>query len=94
MASVCATLAVEPITVVKPLSPSELPYTTTTESSAPHRPYYFSYAAGRFPGHLDRSHTETSDGTGNVKGKFILISILNHIFNKIRWCRFVFIRRS
>lgn len=43
-------------------------YYTTTTPQPPPRPYAFGYAAGRFPGHIDRTHTEISDGTGIVKG--------------------------
>lgn len=31
-------------------------------------PYAFGYAAGRFPGHIDRTHSEVSDGSGIVQG--------------------------
>lgn len=43
--------------------------TTTTEPPPP-RPYAFGYAAGRAPGHIDRTHSEVSDGTGVVKGRY------------------------
>lgn len=43
--------------------------TTTPEPLGPPRPYAFGYAAGRFPGHIDRTHSEISDGSGVVKGK-------------------------
>lgn len=43
--------------------------TTTTEPPPP-RPYAFGYAAGRALGHIDRTHTEVSDGTGVVRGKY------------------------
>ncbi|GLV38471.1 Cuticular protein 57A [Carabus blaptoides fortunei] len=36
----------------------------------PPKPYAFGYAAGRFPGHIDRTHTEISDGQGVVKGSY------------------------
>ncbi|XP_053695988.1 uncharacterized protein LOC128743438 isoform X2 [Sabethes cyaneus] len=36
----------------------------------PPRPYAFSYAAGRYPGHIDRTHSESSDGSGVVQGSF------------------------
>jgi hypothetical protein len=36
----------------------------------PPQPYSFSYTAGRYPGHVDRTHSETSDGTGTVRGKY------------------------
>lgn len=31
-------------------------------------PYAFSYAAGRFPGHVDRTHSETRDENGIIRG--------------------------
>lgn len=43
----------------------------------PPRPYVFSYSAGRFPGHADRSHTEVSDGSGVVKGTFSYVDPRN-----------------
>ncbi|CAH0549216.1 unnamed protein product [Brassicogethes aeneus] len=36
----------------------------------PPKPYAFGYAAGRFPGHIDRTHSEVSDGAGNVQGSY------------------------
>lgn len=45
----------------------------TPEPQVPPRPYAFGYAAGRFPGHIDRTHSEISDGSGVVKGKLILL---------------------
>jgi hypothetical protein len=36
----------------------------------PPQPYSFSYTAGRYPGHVDRTHSETSDGTGVIRGKY------------------------
>ena len=36
----------------------------------PPQPYSFSYTAGRYPGHVDRTHSETSDGSGTVRGKY------------------------
>lgn len=42
---------------------------TTTTEPPPHRPYLFSYAAGRYPGHVDREHSEVSDGSGTVRGE-------------------------
>nr|CAD7263827.1 unnamed protein product [Timema shepardi] len=32
------------------------------------QPYSFSYVAGRYPGQVDRQHSETSDGNGVVRG--------------------------
>ncbi|KAJ8711522.1 hypothetical protein PYW07_008764 [Mythimna separata] len=43
---------------------------TTTTPEPPPKPYLFSYTAGRYPGHADRTHTEVSDGSGIVKGSF------------------------
>uniref|UniRef100_A0A336M846 CSON013465 protein n=1 Tax=Culicoides sonorensis TaxID=179676 RepID=A0A336M846_CULSO len=45
-------------------------YETTTTPQPPPRPYAFEYSAGRFPGHIDRTHTEVGDGSGTVKGAF------------------------
>lgn len=36
----------------------------------PPKPYAFGYAAGRFPGHIDRTHSEVSDGAGTVQGSY------------------------
>ncbi|XP_055904014.1 uncharacterized protein LOC129939861 [Eupeodes corollae] len=44
-------------------------YSTTTHPP-PASPYVFSYAAGRAPGHVDRTHTEVSDGSGVIRGAF------------------------
>lgn len=41
---------------------------TTTTPEPPPRPYAFGYAAGRFPGHIDRTHSEISSGSGVVQG--------------------------
>lgn len=46
--------------------------TTTTPQPPPH-PYVFSYTAGRYNGHVDRAHSEVSDGTGVVRGAFSYI---------------------
>lgn len=45
----------------------------TTTLPPPPRPYAFSYTAGRFKGHVDRSHSEVSDGAGTVRGAFSYI---------------------
>lgn len=45
---------------------------TTTIQPPPH-PYVFSYTAGRYPGHIDRAHSEVSDGSGVVRGAFSYI---------------------
>lgn len=47
-------------------------YHVDTTPEPPPRPYAFGYAAGRFPGHIDRTHSEISSGSGVVQG---LISI-------------------
>ena len=44
-------------------------HTTTTPPPPPH-PYQFTYTAGRFNGHIDRTHSEVSDGSGVVRGAF------------------------
>lgn len=36
----------------------------------PPKPYAFGYAAGRFPGHIDRTHSEVSDGSGVIQGSY------------------------
>lgn len=46
---------------------------STTTLSPPPRPYAFSYQAGRFRGHIDRTHSEVSDGSGVVHGTFSYI---------------------
>ncbi|KAI4454614.1 structural contituent of cuticle [Holotrichia oblita] len=47
-----------------PLILCETPYITqsTIEPQEPPRPYAFGYAAGRYPGHIDRTHSEISNG--------------------------------
>ncbi|KAB0791296.1 hypothetical protein PPYR_03096 [Photinus pyralis] len=40
------------------------------ELDLPPRPYAFGYAAGRFAGHIDRTHSEISTGDGVVKGTY------------------------
>lgn len=44
--------------------------TTTSTPPPPPHPYVFSYSAGRYPGHVDRTHSEVSDGSGTVKGAY------------------------
>lgn len=44
-----------------------------TTPSPPPRPYAFTYQAGRFKGHVDRTHSEVSDGSGVVRGAFSYI---------------------
>lgn len=57
---------------VSHLSVAEYEQTSTTHPPPP-RPYAFSYTAGRFPGHIDRAHSEVSDGNGVVRGAFSYI---------------------
>lgn len=45
----------------------------TSTPAPPPRPYAFAYQAGRYPGHVDRSHQEVSDGSGTVRGAFSYI---------------------
>lgn len=45
----------------------------TSTLPPPPRPYAFSYQAGRFSGHVDRTHSEVSDGSGVVRGAFSYI---------------------
>ncbi|KAG5878555.1 hypothetical protein JTB14_018877 [Gonioctena quinquepunctata] len=42
-------------------------------SPPPPKPYAFGYAAGRYPGHIDRTHSEVSDGSGVVQGSYSYI---------------------
>lgn len=44
--------------------------TSTTTPQPPPHPYSFEYSAGRYPGHIDRTHAEAGDGSGTVKGAF------------------------
>ncbi|XP_068623892.1 cuticle protein 16.8-like [Battus philenor] len=44
----------------------------TTEPPPP-KPYSFTYTAGRYPGHADRIHSESSDGSGVVTGSFAYV---------------------
>lgn len=53
--------------------------TTTTEQAGPPNPYIFSYTAGRYPGHADRTHTEVSNGQGLVKGSYSYVDPLQQI---------------
>ncbi|XP_055544440.1 uncharacterized protein LOC129729701 [Wyeomyia smithii] len=45
----------------------------------PPRPYAFSYVAGRSPGHVDRTHSESSDGSGTVQGSFSYVDPRNQV---------------
>ncbi|CAD7092407.1 unnamed protein product [Hermetia illucens] len=51
----------------------------TSTPPPPPRPYVFSYTAGRYPNHTDRSHTEVSDGSGTVRGKFAYVDPRNEL---------------
>lgn len=52
---------------------------TTPEPRAPASPYVFSYQAGRAPGHVDRQHTEVSDGSGVIRGAFSYVDPKNQV---------------
>jgi len=68
MMCACLTLA-----DVSHLSPEELAGHSRhqyTEPPPPPKPYSFSYAAGRYPGHYDRTHSEVSEGDGVVRGSY------------------------
>lgn len=52
---------------------------STTPKSGPASPYVFSYQAGRAPGHVDRQHTEVSDGTGVIRGAFSYVDPKNQV---------------
>uniref|UniRef100_A0A1A9W0T3 Uncharacterized protein n=1 Tax=Glossina brevipalpis TaxID=37001 RepID=A0A1A9W0T3_9MUSC len=54
-------------------------YESTTSPPGPPNPYVFSYQAGRAPGHVDRQHTEVSDGTGVVRGAFSYVDPKNQV---------------
>lgn len=60
----------------------------TTYEPEPH-PYSFSFVAGRYPGHVDRTRAEYGDGSGNVKGRMFVIFFVGlflfvgYIFTKI-----------
>ncbi|CAH1118080.1 unnamed protein product [Phaedon cochleariae] len=47
-----------------------LPREEISTPPPPPRPYAFGYAAGRYPGHIDRTHSEVSDGSGIVHGSY------------------------
>ncbi|KAJ9584636.1 hypothetical protein L9F63_021021, partial [Diploptera punctata] len=46
---------------------------TEQEIPSPPEPYSFAYTAGRYPGHVDRTHQETSDGSGVIRGMFAYV---------------------
>ncbi|XP_058116634.1 cuticle protein 8 [Anopheles ziemanni] len=45
----------------------------------PPKPYAFTYSAGRAPGHVDRTHSEVSDGNGVVRGSFSYVDPRNQV---------------
>ncbi|XP_043494684.1 cuticle protein 16.8 [Polistes fuscatus] len=50
-------------------------YSTTTTSTLPPppKPYSFQYKAGRYPGHVDRIHEESGDGSGTIYGSYSFV---------------------
>ncbi|XP_030387358.1 cuticle protein 8 [Scaptodrosophila lebanonensis] len=52
---------------------------TTEPNRGPPNPYVFSYQAGRAPGHVDRQHTEVSDGSGVIRGAFSYVDPKNQV---------------
>uniref|UniRef100_T1P9U6 Cuticle protein n=1 Tax=Musca domestica TaxID=7370 RepID=T1P9U6_MUSDO len=54
-------------------------HTTTPQPHGPPNPYVFSYQAGRAPGHVDRQHTEVSDGSGVIRGAFSYVDPKNQV---------------
>ncbi|XP_023302355.2 uncharacterized protein LOC111684419 [Lucilia cuprina] len=52
---------------------------STTPKTGPANPYVFSYQAGRAPGHVDRQHTEVSDGSGVIRGAFSYVDPKNQV---------------
>lgn len=50
-----------------------------TTHPPPPSPYAFGYAAGRYPGHVDRTHSEVSDGSGVVQGSFSYVDPRNQV---------------
>ncbi|ETN63315.1 cuticular protein 9, RR-1 family [Anopheles darlingi] len=53
-------------------------YEVTTLPPPP-KPYAFTYTAGRAPGHVDRTHSEVSDGNGVVRGSFSYVDPRNQV---------------
>ncbi|XP_035779062.1 cuticle protein-like [Anopheles albimanus] len=53
-------------------------YEATTLPPPP-KPYAFTYSAGRAPGHVDRTHSEASDGNGVVRGSFSYVDPRNQV---------------
>ncbi|KAI5693791.1 hypothetical protein M8J76_013903 [Diaphorina citri] len=52
---------------------SEEDYKKVPEPAEPPKPYRYAFVAGRFPGDIDRTHAEYSDGTGVVRGQYSYI---------------------
>lgn len=51
----------------------------TTTIPPPPRPYAFGYAAGRYPGSVDRTHSEISDGSGVIQGSYSYLDPSNKV---------------
>ncbi|XP_037081488.1 translation initiation factor IF-2-like [Pollicipes pollicipes] len=58
--------------------PPPPPAATDEPAEGPH-PYSFSYDAGRFPNHVDRSHSETRNEDGTVVGSFQYLDPLKRL---------------
>ncbi|XP_073846653.1 cuticular protein 57A [Musca autumnalis] len=71
-ASVCIAFAVADVSHI-------VGYHTTPQPAGPPNPYVFSYQAGRAPGHVDRQHTEVSDGSGVIRGAFSYVDPKNQV---------------
>ncbi|XP_014601840.1 PREDICTED: cuticle protein 16.8 [Polistes canadensis] len=52
---------------------SEYSTTTTSTLSPSPKPYSFQYKAGRYPGHVDRIHEESGDGSGSIYGSYSFV---------------------
>ncbi|XP_043641512.1 cuticle protein 8 [Drosophila teissieri] len=58
---------------------ADVSHLVTPEPKVPASPYVFSYQAGRAPGHVDRQHTEVSDGSGVIRGAFSYVDPKNQV---------------
>ncbi|EDW36201.1 GL16807 [Drosophila persimilis] len=58
---------------------SDVSHLVNHETHSPANPYVFSYQAGRAPGHVDRQHTEVSDGSGVIRGAFSYVDPKNQV---------------